>query len=142
MQIASLILANQTDQDPVDTVTLVPTFARKDEAAWHSSSMPEIGRVTCVYTRRPPVKGSDLTKHAFRLTVPTLKSEVTDPSGPYAPVPALDYVTVGEIAVWTHARSTAEERSRVLCMMHGLYNAGGTLGAAMYDTMRDSNQFY
>lgn len=115
MQIADI--AVPTNAAGSTTVVLKPDFARKDEARWQQDSLPVIGRVSAVYHKRPPVKGTELEKHTIRVTFPTLKSVVTDPDGPYTPPPVVDYVSVAELSVWLHPRATAGEREQAYAVL-------------------------
>lgn len=111
-QIGTLVV----DVAAATSVTIEPDFARKGEARWAALSLPEVGRLTLVYTRRDPDKTSPMVKHHFRWTRPTLKSIVTDPSGPYEPQPIVDYDTVREEIYYVHPRSTVAEREAALYM--------------------------
>lgn len=113
MQVANTVINLDQTGSPA-TATLVPDYARKGEARWRESSLPEVGRKTMVYTRRDPVQGSDLVKHSFRVTLPTLRNIVTDPSGPYEPAPVADYVGVVELSLWVHPRATLAERDALV----------------------------
>lgn len=105
------IVIDQTDgSDGGDDITLEPDFARKDEARWVQVAFPELSRMTLTYNRRGADPKTGLVKHTFRFTRPTLKSEVTDPSGPFEPAPTLDYVSVAEYSLWLHPRSTSDAR--------------------------------
>lgn len=90
--------------------TLKPDYARKGEARWFEDVLPEVARRTLDYSRRDPMKGTPFTMHKFRLGLPVLKSMVTDPAGPYAPVPALDFAPPAEFTIWTHDRDTEAAR--------------------------------
>lgn len=108
--IANIVLNKDTSGSPV-TVTVVPISAPNDKSSnWRSTAFPELSRASLVYTGRGADPGTGLVKHSFRVTFPTLKSVVTDPGGPYEPPPAVDYVTVGELSIWVHPRSTDTER--------------------------------
>lgn len=110
MQIANVALYDTFGG--TTSYTLKPDFARKDGAAWFEDTLPEVGRRRLDYTRRDPVKGqSPFVMHRFRLTIPVLRSMVTDPAGPYAPIPALDFAPPAELTVWTHERDTEAQRN-------------------------------
>lgn len=104
MQQANLIVNGDFAKTGGLALTLSPDFARKDEARWQNSTLPEIGRVYAVYTKRPPVKGTELVKHSVRLTRPTLITDST------TGVQSIDYVSVAELSIWVHPRATAAER--------------------------------
>lgn len=80
------------------------------DAHWSTVSYPELGRVRLEYSYRKADPSTGLVRHSFKVTIPTLKSVVTDPSGPYQPPPSVDYVTVSEMHFYVHARSTQAER--------------------------------
>lgn len=80
------------------------------EAHWSTDDFPELGRRRLDYSFRKADPNTGLVRHSFKVTVPTLKSVVTDPSGPYAPPPAVDYVTVAEMNLFIHSRATSAER--------------------------------
>lgn len=105
------IVLNKDFETTPGTVTVLPVEAKDaSNASWANNGFPELGRPKLVYVGRKADPGTGLVKHSFRVTFPTLKSTVTDPSGPYVPPPAIDYVSVGEFSVWVHPRSTEAER--------------------------------
>lgn len=108
-QIANITF-NVTGGGSPSTRTVVPWWAKKDDAEWRENVLPEVIRLRSQFLVRPPSKESPLTRYSLRITVPTLKSIVTDPSGPYEPQPVVDYDTVGEIVLWAHSRATQAER--------------------------------
>lgn len=108
--IANITLNKDTSGSPV-TITVVPISAPSDKSAlWRSAEFPELSRTSLVYSGRSADPATGLVKHSFRVTFPTLKSVVSDPGGPFEPAPVVDYVTVGELTIWAHPRSTATER--------------------------------
>lgn len=108
--IGNIVLNTDFETTP-GTVTLLPVEAKDAlNASWMNNGFPELGRPKLVYVGRKADPGTGLVKHAFRVTFPTLKSQVTDPSGPYVPPPVIDYPSVGEFAIWVHPRSTEAER--------------------------------
>lgn len=80
------------------------------EAHWSTDGLPELGRLKLDYSFRKADPSTGLVRHSFKVTIPTLKSVVTDPSGPYVPPPVVDYVTVGEMNLFVHPRATSAER--------------------------------
>lgn len=124
-----------------ETVTLYPDFVRKDDSAWKGDAATEIAKPTLLYNKRGPVKGqSELTKHSYRVTFPTLKSVVTDPGGPYEPTPALDYVSVAELTVWAHPRATATELTAAIAAV-GYITASDFKGFVV-DTIANGRSIY
>lgn len=95
------------DVAPVSTVP-------SKEAKWAETTFPELGRRRLEYIHRKADPSTGLVRHSFKVTFPTLKSVVTDPGGPYAPPPQLDYPTAGELTLWVHPRSTMAEREAVV----------------------------
>lgn len=84
---------------------------------WSDGSFPELGRITVHYSYRKPNERDVLARHTFKFDMPTLKSVVTDPSGPYVPPPILDYMTVAEMNFYVHPRATAAERDRAAAIV-------------------------
>lgn len=94
--------------------TVQPFGAAPGKSAnWSEGSFPELGRKTVSYSFRKADASTGLVRHTFKVTIPTLKSVVTDPSGPYQPPPSVDYVSVAELTLWVHPRSTLAERDAV-----------------------------
>lgn len=113
-QIGNITLATARNGEPT-TVVVTPMGAVPGKTAeWSTTSYPELGRVRMSYAYRKPDPGTGLVRHTFKVTLPTLKSVVTDPSGPYVPPPQLDYVTVAELNVYVHPRSTQSEREAAI----------------------------
>lgn len=115
--ISDITLYKSTDTGVTTTDVLEPDFTRKDEAGWMhgDGTMAADEKPVLRYSRRGPIKGqTELTKHTFRYTIPTMMSLNTEASGDYAPKPKLDYVTVAELTVWTHGRSSYDEKVRAL----------------------------
>jgi hypothetical protein len=126
---------------PTNVLTFTPDFARKDEAVWRGPAEGGIdaSRPVLRYTRRGPVKGqSDLIKHTFRLTYPTMKSIVAE-GVPYEPPPVVDFVDVVEVSVWAHPRTTATARESVLSM---LLTQTATMRALFDATLVDGESIY
>lgn len=104
----------RTDFIGTNIFTAQPFGAAPGKSAdWSESSFPELGRKTVSYSFRKADVGTGLVRHTFKVTIPTLKSVVTDPSGPYQPPPSVDYVSVAELTLWVHPRSTLAERDAV-----------------------------
>lgn len=113
-QIGNITLAGNIS-GAVTSKTLTPMSAIPSrEAKWSETTYPELGRVRMEYAFRKADSGTGLVKHSFKVTLPTLKSVVTDPSGPYQPPPSVDYVSVAELNLWVHARATEAERSALV----------------------------
>lgn len=102
------------------------------EAHWSETTYPELGRRRVEYAYRKADPNTGLVRHSFKVTLPTLKSVVTDPSGPFTPPPALDYVSVAELNLWVHPRSTEAERDAAVSAIMRAVVADATL----IDTVR------
>lgn len=124
-----------------DPFTLKPDFARKNEARWVEDSLPEVGRRTLEYTKRDPVKGSPFTMHEFRIGMPVLKGIVTDPEGPYSPVPVLDFAPPAKFQVWTHERDTEEQRI-ARCTWIALASSGSIMQLLLQDLVVKGRSLY
>lgn len=113
-QIGSITLATARSTEPTFIVVEPMGAVPGKIAEWSTTSFPELGRSRLSYAHRKADPGTGLARHSFKVTLPTLKSVVTDPSGPYLPPPQLDYVTVAELVVYVHPRSTASEREAAI----------------------------
>lgn len=124
-QIGLITLATARNGEPT-TIVVNPMGAVPGKTAnWSTTSYPELGRARMSYTHRKADPGTGLARHTFKVTLPTLKSVVTDPSGPYAPPPQLDYVTVAELVVYVHPRSTLSEREAAIAAITRSILVGG-----------------
>lgn len=139
MQIANLIIANQIDQDPADIETLVPNYARKDEAAWHNEVLPEIGRVRATLTKVEANKASPYVKLSLRLVFPTLRT-VYEESG-FEPAPEVDFANSAELVLRVHPRSTALQRERTFASIITAVNQSSFLGL-LNDVVKSGNSVH
>lgn len=113
-QISNVTLSTKTTGTDVP-VTVAPMGAiPSKEAHYSSTEFPELGRSRLEYAFRKADPSTGLVRHTFKVTFPTLKSVVTDPSGPYQPPPSIDYVTVAEVNIFIHPRSTDDERKKAI----------------------------
>lgn len=133
-QIAVINLATNYAVPTPASVALEPISAVPNKnAEWATTSFPEIGRTRLEYTRRGADPGTGLIRHSYKVTIPTLKSVVTDPSGPYVPAPVLDYPTVVEVNLWVHPRSTVVERQAAIAAIFKSDKVDSTFTDAIYN---------
>lgn len=126
-QIAAITLANNIS-GTVTSFSVVPQGALPGKTAnWSTESFPELGRNRLDYAFRKADPGTGLVRHTFKVTLPTLKSVVTDPSGPYAPPPVVDYVSVAELNIFVHSRATETERDAAAAVFLRSLSADSTL---------------
>jgi len=135
-QIAAVNLATTFAASSVPSVTLSPMLAnpRKD-AAWSEETYPELGRTRLEYAFRKADPSTGLVRHTFKVTVPTLKSVVTDPAGPYQPPPSVDFVSVAELNLFVHPRATAAEREKIMASILNSIRVDATFSTAISDTV-------
>lgn len=115
-QIAAIALANNLS-GAVTSFSVVPQGAVPGKTAfWSTESFPEIGRNRLEYAFRKADPSTGLVRHTFKATLPTLKSVVTDPSGPYTPPPVIDYPSAAELNIFVHPRATEAERDAVVAV--------------------------
>lgn len=111
------------------------------EAHWSTDVLPELGRVKLDYSFRKADPGTGLVRHSFKVTFPTLKSVVTDPSGPYMPPPVVDFVTVGEMNLFVHPRATSAERLAAWGALTRSDGIDDTFGAVVRSVLNGESVF-
>lgn len=127
-QIANINLAKDFTGSPVMFLVSPCAVSTGKEASWRQTTYPELARNSLDYRFRKEDPGTGLVRHSFKCVLPTLRSVVTDPSGPYVPPPALDYVLAWEMNFWVPRRATEAERG---VMMASCLNPTGDLKNAI-----------
>lgn len=119
--------------------SVFPVMARPPkEASWGQDTFPELGRRRLYYEMRAADRATGLIRHGFKCVYPTLKSVVTDPSGPYEPPPVEDFVGAWNLEFFIHPRSTSAERRTYWA---GAMNPSASLRNLMVDVIEGKTVF-
>lgn len=141
-QIGNITLATSIDASPTSVVVQPMGAIPGVSAKWSNVTYPELGRTRLEYTSRKADPGTGLVRHSFKVTLPTLESVVTDPGGPFQPPPKLAYVTVAEVHLFVHPRSTeAERKAAISTVTRSILVGSGALENVMADVVSGQSVF-